>query len=133
MKRLSKQKLMAWSAVAGWMLMIFVLSGIPGSALPKVPWKAACHRVAHFVEYSVLAVLFLRALGLSFPPRNRVLLAILALALTFVFACSDEWHQTFTAGRTGCLEDVGRDMLYAAAGIVFYWFYNQLSSNNRSA
>ena len=29
-----------------------------------------------------------------------------ALVMTFLYACSDEYHQTFTPGRVGCVSDV---------------------------
>jgi hypothetical protein len=41
--------------------------------------------------------------------RRRSLSAANDLAISFVYACSDEWYQTFVPGRTGHFIDVGVD------------------------
>jgi VanZ family protein len=58
--------------------------------------------------YAVLFVLVERALrGERWARRGSIPAAWLA---TLAYACSDEWHQTFVAGRSG---QVGFDMLGA--------------------
>lgn len=34
-----------------------------------------------------------------------------SMAFCFLYACSDEWHQTFVPGRSGKLADVGEDAI----------------------
>jgi VanZ family protein len=104
-----------------WMGVIFKLSSIPSTDLPPVPpglWLFMAHKTVHLVEYSVLAVLALRAtdaLGIS---RKQALYGI--LMLLFVFALLDEWHQHFVPGRHSRFIDVAGDMAYAALALYFY-------------
>ena len=53
-----------------------------------------------------------------------VLSLILALALCSGFAMTDEFHQTFVAGRTGQMMDVIIDSLGAIVGMFFYSTYH---------
>ncbi|MDQ3632704.1 MAG: VanZ family protein [Actinomycetota bacterium] len=73
------------------------------SALDVVVKKAA-----HMAEFGVLWALWLRALA---GPRPRA--ALWALAITLVYAVSDELHQSMVDGRTSSSFDVAID----AAGI----------------
>ena len=68
---------------------------------------------AHFSEYALLAVLAFGAFyGISryFP---RWLAAVL---FSFVYACSDEFHQIFVPGRAGMIRDVLLDTSGACTG-----------------
>lgn len=49
-----------------------------------------------------------------------------AFLFSFLYACSDEFHQLFVSGRSGNIIDVGIDSLGAYVGILFYYFYYQL-------
>lgn len=47
---------------------------------------------------------------------------VAAVALSFLYACSDEWHQTFVAGRSGKFADVGIDAIgFVAASVLSIW------------
>lgn len=77
-------------------------------------------KVAHVTEYFILCILFILPLGYTFPGlgRKRILVAIL---LCFIFACSDEWHQTFSGGREGKVTDVLIDLIgICLASVVFF-------------
>lgn len=71
----------------------------------------------HVAEFSVLALLWYRALGWN-GPRWHVRAALAAFLLAAGFGVIDEFHQTFVPGRTGALGDVGWDSLGAALGLV---------------
>lgn len=88
------------------MVLIFYLSAQP-SVGPELP--AFTRVIAHFVEYAVLAGLWLWALtpGLG----RRAIGAAAVISLTY--AVSDEFHQGFVAGRHADPLDVLAD----AAGI----------------
>lgn len=50
--------------------------------------------------------------------RFRILkTAAVSMVFCFLYSCSDEWHQTFVAGRSGRLFDVGIDAVGFLAGI----------------
>lgn len=60
-------------------------------------------KIAHVVEFAILAFLLCRV----FSPLTRRDYAPIVWAgvVSYVYALSDEWHQTFVAGRTGHFED----------------------------
>ena len=90
------------------MALIFYLSAQEAVG-PDVPgWVRV---VAHFGEYALLAALWAWALG---PMLGRRALAV-AAAVTFLYALSDEYHQSFVEGRDADPLDVLAD----AAGIAF--------------
>ena len=83
-----------WLAVALWMGLIFAFSA--QSRLPSAPqpWlDFLFKKSAHFAVFATLAALLWRA----FEWRPRAW--IWAWLLTVIYAISDEWHQSFVAGR----------------------------------
>jgi VanZ family protein len=76
----------------------------------------AIRKVAHFVEYAILALLALRAFRLSFE-RPFAGLGAASLALALAVAVVDEWRQAVSADRTGALSDVALDITGAASAL----------------
>jgi VanZ family protein len=108
--------LVRWLAVVLWMGVIFALSATPSLASPFEPvYDFILRKLAHLAVYTVLTVLLVRAFRLHVArPTHAWLLAMLVAAL---YACSDEWHQTFVPGREGRV----RDILIDSIGIVGVW------------
>ena len=48
---------------------------------------------------------------------NVLLSSVITLAIAFIYALSDEWHQTFVEGRTGSMSDVAKDTVGIICGI----------------
>ena len=95
------------------MAAIFVLSAQPHEGPPMGTWEIVARKVGHFSGYALLALAWAWALeGLVARPR------LWAAAISFVYACSDEYHQTFVDGRTGKLADVAIDSLGIAVGLL---------------
>lgn len=72
-------------------------------------------KYAHMAEYALLAffsVHFFLELLLESVPAYALLCSFI---FSFLYACSDEYHQTFVPGRAGQFSDVLIDM----AGVVF--------------
>ena len=67
-------------------------------------------KTAHMTEYAVLFLLYRRALVLS-GARHP---GLAALVMSAGYAMTDEWHQSFVAGRGPSPVDVGIDTLGAA-------------------
>jgi len=107
----------SWLPAILWMALIFGLSSIPGSSIPKVPIPRITN-IAHAIEYSILGILLLRGFTKSFPEKPLFILALLAAGTAILFGLSDEWHQTFVAGRFCELEDLIVDAISAALGIL---------------
>ena len=108
--------LVRWLAVVFWMGVIFVLSATPSLASPFEPvYDFILRKLAHLTIFAVLTVLLFRAFRLYVAKAAHAwLLAMLVAAL---YACSDEWHQTFVPGREGTVRDVVIDGL----GVVGVW------------
>lgn len=124
-----------WLPLVLWMAAIFY--GSSRKSLPgPLSWTSTegfiLGKAMHMVEYAGLFVLLHRAL-LARRPRSspgaspveredippwRALSFIPAFAISFLFALSDEWHQSFVPQRDAQLLDVGWDMLGAAGGLV---------------
>lgn len=73
---------------------------------------------AHMTEYAILAVLIYLWLGRWQLSRLRA--ACLAAAGATVYACSDEIHQLFVAGRAGMVSDVLVDSAGAVLGLALF-------------
>jgi len=105
-----------WLAVAVWMGLIFVLSA--QSHLPSVPnglLDLLFKKGAHFSAYALLGALFWRALGWRWRAWGW------AWVLAVLYACTDEWHQSFVAGRHPAVTDVIIDACGAAAALLTAW------------
>lgn len=111
---------LAWPLlVAG---VIFLASSRSSVAAPNV---AHSDKAGHFLMYGLLGTLLAR-LGRS----SRA--AWLALAATSFFGVSDEWHQSFVAGRSSEFGDWIADTAGAALAIALYagwpWYRRTLEA-----
>ena len=125
-----------WVPVVAWMLLIFLASGDLMSAehtsrflIPLLRWIAPdisyatvvsiqflVRKCAHLVEYAILAALLWRALPRS--PRRFQRAVAIALVVAVVYACLDEFHQSFIPSRTGVPQDVVIDCCGALLGLL---------------
>jgi len=120
-----KMLVFSWLPPLLWMVLIFFLSSFNKLQASPIGWQDfIVRKSAHFLEYAVLFFLYHRALKntINVPVKRRLLLA---LFLTIFYALSDEFHQTFVAGRTGKTFDVGVDSLGAFFGLLFSWKVKQ--------
>jgi VanZ family protein len=108
-----------WGPAAVIMSVIFIASAIPGSEMPKFGfWDFAVKKGGHMAGYALLALSYLHALNNA--PGNRPFRLVAAFCLTVLYAVSDEWHQTFTPGRTPSLLDVIIDGAGGLIGIALW-------------
>ena len=75
-------------------------------------------KCAHATIYFVLALLILLALGTN--SDNFLKNALIAVIACFVYAMTDEYHQTFVPGRSGELKDCLIDSMGAGLACCFY-------------
>lgn len=60
-------------------------------------------KLGHLTEYFILAILFFRVFVLKF---KMYTVRVISIITTFIYACSDEFHQSFIVGRTASFRDV---------------------------
>lgn len=103
-----------------WMAAIFVVSHQPSSNIPSFGfWDKLLKKGGHFLAYALLALLAYRVTGTTKRPF------LWALAITALYAISDELHQTFVSGREGSIADVLIDCSGGVTSLVLlrrYWF-----------
>lgn len=107
-----------WLPLLAWMGLIFFLSAQPDLPHPEGGWAdLLVSSGGHVLVFGVLAVLWVRVLG------ERPHAWLLALALTVLYALSDEFHQVFVPGRHPDPLDLLCDGLGAALalGLWAWW------------
>ncbi|RHM59956.1 VanZ family protein [Coprobacillus sp. AF33-1AC] len=128
-----------------WMIFIFFMSQTPGQEsshqssffvdiiINFIPIKAntlsfIIRKCAHMSEYAILLFLIYQTI------KNRYTLKI-SFFITFLYACSDEFHQLFIPGRAGQLRDVLIDCTGAfIMALVIYCYKkrkHKLSNHNQ--
>lgn len=107
-----------WVPLLLWMTLIFMASDrVPGELPTFGPWDLLVKKAGHMLAYAVLAILARRAVvGGAWPD-------LWVLAITAVYAASDEFHQVFVPGRNGSVVDLFIDCLGGMMGVLarYYW------------
>lgn len=85
------------------------------------PVHGAMRKLGHWTAYFILAVLMLRALRIETGKGWELRHAVLTLVFVFVYALTDEWHQSFVPSRTASFGDVFIDLFGGICGI--FWMY----------
>ena len=98
------------------MILIFIASAMPGSEVPEFGTiDLLIKKGGHMIGYALLAIAcFLAAYGNT---KNVIRSVVLSLCLAIVYAASDEYHQSFTPGRSPSVTDVGIDAAGAVIGV----------------
>jgi VanZ family protein len=109
-----------WGPAVLWAGLIFFLSSLPdlSSGLEN---DFLYRKVAHMVEYAVLAALLWRASRGTWVLRPG-LLFFFSFSLAVLYAASDEWHQSFVPGRGPSAVDVLIDGVGAFSACLFLLF-----------
>ena len=96
--------MLRWLMVVVWAAVIFGLSSIPSLASPFAPvYDFVLRKCGHIAVYAVLTVLLCGALRKQTHRKGQAWLC--AALLAGLYALSDEWHQTWIAGRHGSFRD----------------------------
>ncbi len=112
-----------WGPVWVLMAVIFYLSHQPDIAIPGPLSDTSWHSVG----YAVLGAFMVRALAGGFGAPVAPATALLGIALTTAYGCSDEIHQLFVPGRYADLRDVAADAIGAAIGAFLCWLWGIIS------
>lgn len=107
-----------WFPVIGWMAVIFILSGRESvQVADDFILNFLFFKTLHVIEYSILFVLYFRALKNTLRVSIGVNLLAVAFFLTLMYAATDEIHQMFVPTREGRL----RDVIIDAIGATIAW------------
>ena len=112
-------RLKRWGPALAVMALIFLASSQPKAVLPDYgdqDWLVK--KTGHVLIYAGLAWTYLWGLtgGRGLTWRT----AVLAVGLAALYGASDEFHQSFVAGRGATAVDVGIDTVGAALGTVLW-------------
>ena len=99
--------LTVWLPIVLWAALIFTLSSIPSLHSGLGTWDLILRKCAHVTEYAILTFLLRRALAAPW-----------AAGAAFLYACPDEYHQSFVVGREGRPRDVAIDTIGIVIGLL---------------
>jgi len=100
-----------WGPPLLWMTVIFFFSSRESvSVSDEYTLNFIFFKSLHVIEYAALYFLLFRA-TVQGNTKNKKKARLLALLITFVYAVSDEIHQTFVPTREGRLRDIGIDTI----------------------
>lgn len=113
-------KLLAFWKPVLWLLIILVLSLIPGNHLPGIHFIPHFDKLVHAGMYFVLVVLIINPLRILQVRRFY----LLAMLMSFIIGSMVELAQTYIAvNRSGCICDELANLAGAFMGIVFYNYF----------
>ena len=84
----------------------------------------------HASVYFVLVLLLLNAFRLSNVSLKKAI--FFSILICFLYACSDEFHQTFVPGRTGQFSDSLIDTTGGILGVLFYYILSKIFKIGRA-
>lgn len=115
-----------WLPVIAWAGVIFTFSAIP-NLKTDLEQDFLLRKIAHMVEFGILAWLFFRALKQEQISFNKIL--ICSFIFSVLYAFSDEIHQLFVRGRHCSLIDVGIDTAGIFIFCVIWYIKNRKKVN----
>lgn len=118
----SQQNGLESSQTSGILLEILKRLGLDSAASGQSNLSFLVRKAGHFTEYSILGILFLRYYRERHPSRKKLLLT--TVLFVFLYAASDEFHQSFIPGRGPAFTDV---LIDTAGGAVGIFLHGQIS------
>ena len=102
------------------------LGTVLGRILPRLSQQGMdvdIRKYAHMFEFFCLgATSFLCSCELLYRRPGKLSAALLSFVFCFLYACSDEWHQTFVPERGGRISDLRFDAAGILAGVALVFF-----------
>jgi VanZ family protein len=108
------------------MTAIFIASSQTKAAVPQFgSYDLPVKKLAHVIVYGLLGIAYLH--GLVGGRRPTLRQGIGAVLMAAAYGATDEFHQSFVAGRGAGPADVGIDALGAMAGLAIQWLLGRLT------
>jgi len=118
-----------WLPIFSYVAIIFVLSSF--SKLPSSWFSGLSDKLLHFIEYSLLAVLFCRALNSTSWPKNWWSIWLTTIVIVTALGGLDELYQSNIPGRDSDVFDLVADATGAMFGSGLYLFITCLFARNK--
>jgi len=112
-----RQLVSIWFPPFAWAGAIYLMSAQPSLVTPLGKWDFLVRKIAHAVEYAVLAALVARVFSFYGAAARRT--AFYAFLIAVLYAFTDEYHQSLVPGRFAAWTDVLIDSFGAAISISF--------------
>lgn len=139
---MNKKKLLKALALITWAFIIFIFSNRPNSgeetktiletSLPFISniniisvLNFIIRKLAHLTEYFILTLLAVSLLKEYTTSERKII--IISLVFCFLYACTDEYHQSLIPGRTSAFRDVLIDTSGGLIYILIYYLKNKKS------
>ncbi|WP_296883476.1 VanZ family protein [Thomasclavelia sp.] len=123
-----------------WMIFIFIMSNTNGNDsssqsnffaniilqfinIDKETLTFLIRKLAHMSEYAILALFTYYAL-IKIAFNKRIIFQITFL-ISFLYACSDEFHQLFISGRSGQFTDIIIDSTGCLIMLLFLYLWQK--------
>jgi VanZ family protein len=113
-----------------YIVVIFVISSIPGNRFPEIQFNMA-DKVVHFFIFGLLGLLVARSMGVcqnTFCRKNYVMVSII---IGISYALIDEWHQSYIPGRYSSISDWVADGLGIIVFVLLFWRWNRRKLRDR--
>jgi VanZ family protein len=109
--------------------MIFFLSHQPGDRLDLSLFPGV-DKVSHALAYGLLSLTVILAFSKEVRARRSGLVCAVAVLVPALYGISDEYHQSFIAGRSTELADLAADA-FGALVVSSVWLFNKHRKANR--
>lgn len=132
---MNKKKFLKWLLLLIWMIIIFIFSNQPHSGeatrsiieqiIPTIKTNALINIInfiirksAHITEYLILTLLTISLLK-EYTQNERIII-ISSIIFCFLYASTDEFHQSLVPGRTSTFKDV---LIDTSGGLIALFAY----------
>lgn len=99
-----RKLVLVWLPPFAWAGLIYFMSAQPSLVTPLGEWDFIARKIAHAVEYAVLAALVARVFAFYGAVPKRT--AAYAFLIAVLYAFTDEYHQSLVPGRFAAWTDV---------------------------
>jgi len=125
-----RRALLPWLSVIAWAAVIYYISDQPSLTIAYGFWDFILRKGAHITEFIILSLLVWNAVRQHVGSFTGSL--AVASGLSFLYACSDEYHQMFVAGREGTVRDVAIDTIGIAIAAIAIFLLMSRSGKERN-
>ena len=111
------------------MALIFFLSHTPGNDLP--PAICGLDKLLHALAYATLAATCLYALHPATQDRPLLKPGLAVIFFCLFYGLTDEFHQSFIAGRSPSWQDIVADTIGATLAVLVWGWYRRRAGLGR--